>query len=187
MAGYPDQACCSEWHLVTEALWALIHINEIGYAIPRQVPNSLCPTFDGNSDGHGLGDGTCKQAKKFIAKPDWKPSRHSHSWHHVVSKGGSKGTLVTPTPFLVQILSFSCSFRHMFCQKIAWCSTSRPGLRIPLLETLDPPLILKQQIKLRNILSLCGLWEAPFMTDTITHILVFFITLINTKLPNLTE
>ena len=35
MAGCPDQAWCSKWHLVAEALLVLMHINEIGYAIPR--------------------------------------------------------------------------------------------------------------------------------------------------------
>ena len=36
MTGCPDQAWCSRRHLVAEALWTLMHINEIGYAIPRQ-------------------------------------------------------------------------------------------------------------------------------------------------------
>ena len=35
MAGCLDQAWCSNWHLVAEALWALMHINEIRYVIPR--------------------------------------------------------------------------------------------------------------------------------------------------------
>ena len=36
MAGCPDQAWCSRRHLAAESLRALMHINEIGYAIPGQ-------------------------------------------------------------------------------------------------------------------------------------------------------
>ena len=33
-------------HLATEALWALMHINEIGYAIPRQKHWFATPPFN---------------------------------------------------------------------------------------------------------------------------------------------
>ena len=46
MAGCPDQAWCSQRHLATEALWALMHINEIGYVIPRQKHWFATPPFN---------------------------------------------------------------------------------------------------------------------------------------------
>ena len=141
---------------------------ELIVPIKRSVTIGTMINFDGNSDGHGLGGGTCKQAIKFIAKSDWKPSRHSHSGHHPrVDPRDPRNA----HPFLVQILSISCSFWHTFFQKKIACPPPfSPWLRIPLLAILDPPLILKQQIKLRSILSLSGLWQAPFMANIITHI-----------------
>ena len=74
MAGCPDQAWCSLRHLAAEALWALMHINEIEYCQTRQ---SLLPATTKLGQGN-IFTSVCQE----FCPQGGRVSASVHAWIH---------------------------------------------------------------------------------------------------------